>query len=966
MRRKPVGRVKKKDPRVAGLLREELRGADDRSLFAQWALDVAARGGIAHVARVQGGELRAFQVADLVGSVAPGPEVFLGVTRVLARTAQDGGWVGFVARMLTSVRTGPPPRGRTVGCFAQCVRDASLGLLLEIFDEAGTRTFNCIPLSLSDAEQFGDFFADEPVDPALEAALLAKGFPGARAPDRPLVALAPASNPSSVRPTQAVLAEGERRRAELRATLRLEAAAASPEAMEGLGLPHELFLPRVPVVVHHRGGLADALERLARPPSRQLLFAGALQVAVLGQGEELHPALAASTDRDVRAVGLSVLAHQRLRVFDVSGLERAAHRLHEDLLAPLGPEPDWRALLVAWVPERATPNEEAHLVRPSLVATALAQRLLVALVREDEELPSADWAQKEPSRAALQRYAEALLERAGVHPSAPLRTAFRALGGRHPENGDAWYDDLRERLAKGPVSGEAAELGQIQREVLVYLAARAATLLGLTEMGEAELGSPAALAADPTGLLHPARELLVRGLIRGAAALGGAPSRREADPEAWAWAARLLARARELSPGNTLALGCHNEARFALGARAEIAADLEEEVRARPRSLGAAAEALACAQALGDRAAIRRACDAVLARARGTPHAWIAEARVLLARPTAATLTRVTEALASTPEAPETSDRGGAALWGQAPERWAGDLLALARALDEATREAPDAVPVDEPPPGPASRPDDAPEQTVRAARRALRRWLDKPKLARAEQKHALEEHLRRAAFLADDDAPPGWLDAARSLAAALELFTRAPDGHDAAARDLVAETLREADAALEGAVARAWGPRVEAQLRVAALRSREAAALQAAAAEARTAGERDALDGRLGALLAEGTDDGGMRLAPDALARSARELGTPAWAITEGLRQVRMFELSGGRRDQKALKGTRDARGALWELRSHGRALPVRVLFRRTAEGPEVVAIFAKEDDEQQQRVIDRVRAWSRYSGAS
>jgi hypothetical protein len=101
------------------------------------------------------------------------------------------------------------------------------------------------------------------------------------------------------------------------------------------------------------------------------------------------------------------------------------------------------------------------------------------------------------------------------------------------------------------------------------------------------------------------------------------------------------------------------------------------------------------------------------------------------------------------------------------------------------------------------------------------------------------------------------------------------------------------------------------------------------------------------------------MRVGDRALERSRDELRTPEWALHAGLRQVAFYNLARGSRDLKMLRGTRDASGALWELRHHDGRNPVRVLYRMTPADPEVRAMIAKEDEAQQQRMIDRVRGW-------
>ena len=92
---------------------------------------------------------------------------------------------------------------------------------------------------------------------------------------------------------------------------------------------------------------------------------------------------------------------------------------------------------------------------------------------------------------------------------------------------------------------------------------------------------------------------------------------------------------------------------------------------------------------------------------------------------------------------------------------------------------------------------------------------------------------------------------------------------------------------------------------------------------------------------------------------RSDRDLGTPMWALQEGLRQVTQYNLARGRRDLKMLRGTRAHDGALWELRHRDGRHPVRVVYRLSETGPVVVAIMIKSDEDDQARVMARIAGW-------
>jgi hypothetical protein len=67
----------------------------------------------------------------------------------------------------------------------------------------------------------------------------------------------------------------------------------------------------------------------------------------------------------------------------------------------------------------------------------------------------------------------------------------------------------------------------------------------------------------------------------------------------------------------------------------------------------------------------------------------------------------------------------------------------------------------------------------------------------------------------------------------------------------------------------------------------------------------------------------------------------------------VLLYNRTLGRRDLKMLRGTRDEHGGLWELRHQDGRNPVRVMYRHTPQGPEVVSILAKRDDAHQRRAI-------------
>ncbi len=473
----------------------------------------------------------------------------------------------------------------------------------------------------------------------------------------------------------------------------------------------------------------------------------------------------------------------------------------------------------------------------------------------------------------------------------------------------------------------------------------------------------------------------------------------------------VLARAREIDPRDALTLGCFNEARFRNGERSDdLLKDLHEELRVMA-TLGTAAELLVVAGELGNGKSARKAREKVgMLSARG-PHAWIAEMRLARARPGAlASLDAVERLIAMAPKTtPDPGERAVFALYGPAPDaaiaealrdlrvrrealEW--DALVAEVASEDAERER-ESRPAAEPKPKRPPPPTEPGRGAVALALEALRARLDTRAVSRSGPKAALEAHARRAAELAtieDVALSAGWLGSlagADGLVAALEQLIEAPS-----AAPQVADALVRADAALDAALTAAWQ---HDRLRTLASvwptlveRGRSAGELRerydaiataigdAAGPEARARIERDLTELMTAALAptvtpaaptvidddAEESADADvfveMRLAPDALSRSREQLSTPEWALHEGLRQVSYYNLARGKRDVKMLHGTRDAAGAIWELRHRDGRHPVRVLYRLGTDGPLVIAVLAKEDDAHQRRMLVRIAAWA------
>ena len=100
----------------------------------------------------------------------------------------------------------------------------------------------------------------------------------------------------------------------------------------------------------------------------------------------------------------------------------------------------------------------------------------------------------------------------------------------------------------------------------------------------------------------------------------------------------------------------------------------------------------------------------------------------------------------------------------------------------------------------------------------------------------------------------------------------------------------------------------------------------------------------------------GTMQLHPDFQRFSSEELGMLPEALRRALEMVRLFNLSGGRRDRKRLKGKRAH--DLFELRhrtAHTGGL--RVFYERNGRGWMALAAMSKYDDRQQRDAIERVR---------
>jgi hypothetical protein len=263
-----------------------------------------------------------------------------------------------------------------------------------------------------------------------------------------------------------------------------------------------------------------------------------------------------------------------------------------------------------------------------------------------------------------------LLERLDAPPGPPAaRIAALAArvfavvpSSRGETRAQRWRDVLASRAGTRALVDSMAEYGAWHATMLHSLLVIADLLrASLAAFEGHDLDGYQPENIDPSGLLGTANDVVAHHLVLKAAIC---------DNDAL----DLLARARVIAPRNELVLGCSNEARFRAGARdAALLSDLRSEQRAR-RSLACAAELLAVAEELGAKAHRLRAD--LLRLARGTPHAWIATARVTLARPQAlASVERVQALLSETPSSRvDAKDRAGFALYGADPPAAVADL----------------------------------------------------------------------------------------------------------------------------------------------------------------------------------------------------------------------------------------------------------------------------------------------------
>ena len=594
------------------------------------------------------------------------------------------------------------------------------------------------------------------------------------------------------------------------------------------------------------------------------------------------------------------------------------------------------------------------------------------------------------------RVRDALLSRAGA-PDAPdpgeriARLSRQILGvtpsasGEH--RGHAWWDGMGDPKDSRPVA-------ELLRYHAAYRAARLHSQLIMCELGFAATWPEAlaetcrpASAVPSAGLMTPLPLLLARHLVLEAAR----------DVQDSGRAITLLERASELSPDHVVRV-ISLEGRFRLGDRTSaLGAALARLARKSPDS-GVAAAWLRVAEHQGDARGRRLAHRALLRATEAGPHAWAARVVVLLGRANERADDKRVAALCDPPALSELDPGSWVvfALYGPEPQmsvtRWRQALEAQRLALEHTSRLRLTRLERRATTPPRARRPEvpAAPaDGALHVAVDALWWRLTRPGMATSPHKDALWRHARAARRLAETtpaEAAPVWLLAVGDLVAAVDAELRG--GADASTETAAALLL--AEAALATVLRAAWlqatfealgtirpaaysgRPGAEALIpRLEAL-ERRAAALS----DADDPVQRDAVDRAVRELLFDGVippgntapaagstdedDFAPMTMAPGAMDRS-RQLGTPDWALSRGLTQIHRYNLAGGHRDLKKLKGITTADdGGLWELRHHSARSAVRIVYRLTPTGPRALAIMLKENDAQQSRLLERIAAGS------
>ena len=561
---------------------------------------------------------------------------------------------------------------------------------------------------------------------------------------------------------------------------------------------------------------------------------------------------------------------------------------------------------------------------------------------------------------------DGLLDLGGVPAGRPgariVQLTARVLEAPQPPWGEPRMDRIgkaRERLVSHAAAWVALPAYLLWHAVVVHTVWTIAT----SDLLPGGLEGPQPEDIDPAGVGGRGRHVLARRLLLAAMERGESA---------------LLDRAVAVAPWDPAVRRIANEGRFRLGRRDR---PLLESLRAEETdggTLGTAAEALAVAQAQGDVAAARTARKRLRERSEAAVELRLAVDRIADLQD----VQRITTLRDRCAEVTPDGSRAMFALLGDDP---AATVAAWRQALDE-QRDAVEWASLvreerAERPRSPRPRrppcPSEPADGALHDAHRALRWRLGRRALRHHPLGAALEQHARRSLELvaAGDAYGASWLAALggeRGLVAGLDACIAAGGVGD------VSEALAAAEAALASALDERWlgaiHERLAAVWATGAVRpamARERVAIAALAATGPAA--RQEVEARLSALLTsavtpseepedpeEATPSGftPMQVPPAAVEHARRVLGTPEWAIQEGLRQVLLYNRTLGRRDLKMLRGTRDADGALWELRHRDGRNPVRVVYRSGSTGPEVVSILAKQNDAHQRRAIATILA--------
>ena len=573
---------------------------------------------------------------------------------------------------------------------------------------------------------------------------------------------------------------------------------------------------------------------------------------------------------------------------------------------------------------------------------------------------------------------DALMHRLGVPPgdraSRAVALAANVLGAVDARWGEVRRDQWRKLIGANVAVG---------RQVVRHAAYHAIGLHSRLVLLRVAQGWDEPQAVDLRGCVYPQFAKSLQRLVLDAAQCSDRAA-------ALALLETIRDAARHTGPGRATIDHCTNEGRFAWRDWSpELLSDLVRE-----GGLAAHAEALRVAERLGEPTRVTRSLKQLKKLTAGGPHDWTVRALIGLLRPGQRDDLKLIGSLVA--EAPGSAPTAGVRLTRALYQGDVGDFIErlksqLGRRVAELTeagalRQERLEELLTAPPPPRSSRPSVPLHETPGAvldAYDALRWRLDRPFFRDHEAKAALEAHAKAVMPLMQADEPISgpWLEALGTeevgLVAVLDALMR--EEGESNAWELV---LADCDAALRGCLQSTFRQQVYSA--TADLEARGASAEQLAAVRGRVTGDftdadadevREALT-ELRAIMwaaarAAWVDENEtsesepgrpsvlMTLISWAIDRSLEELDTPSWAISAGLRQVDLYNRSGGHRDRKKLKKEAQDGTGLWELRHADSRRPLRVVYRHTANGPQVVAIMAKINDAHQRRLLARIAGW-------